>query len=192
MHKRIISSHSSLGLLRADGFGRFNVVRGVELLNDAAAGLLNQTGRRGLAGFVEVRLHRGRTLLDHDLIEHALGSNSGWSCKSNQGCSRIEQWRAHRTSIGLAILPVARAAGKHHLAAADDYLSSHPQPAEREDLRNQAPFPLIHARSSLWRSWPSRSSAGTADSRPVGCWALAMSWAWAASNSCHTRQTPLR
>lgn len=105
MHKRTISLHSSLSLLRADGFGRLNVVRGVELLNDAAAGLLNQTGRRGLAGFVQVRLHRGRTLLDHGLIEHALGSYSGWSCKSNQGSSRIEQGRAHRASIALATLP---------------------------------------------------------------------------------------
>lgn len=86
-------------------FCRLNVVRGVELLNDAAAGLLNQTGRRGLAGFVEVRQHRGRTFLDHGLIEHALGSYSGWSCKSNQGSSRIEQGRAHRASIALAALP---------------------------------------------------------------------------------------
>jgi hypothetical protein len=39
------------------------------------------------------------------LIEHALGSYSGWSCKSNQGSSRIEQGRAHRASIALATLP---------------------------------------------------------------------------------------
>lgn len=40
------------------------------------------------------------------------------------------------------------------------------------------PSTLSHALSSLWRSWPSSSSAGTAESLPVGCCSRAMSWAW--------------
>ena len=45
---------------------------GVELRCNATTGLLNQTGWRRLGGFVEVRLHGGRALLDNHLIQHVL------------------------------------------------------------------------------------------------------------------------
>ena len=55
---------------------------------------------------------------------------------------------------------------------------------DRDGQRPAQPSPLSRAASSLWRSSPSSSSAGTAESLPVGCWARAMSSACATSNAC--------
>lgn len=85
---------------------------GVELRCNATTGLLNQTGWRRLGGFVEVRLHGGRALLDNHLIQHVLRLDGSWSRQSNQGSSSREQWRLHLKSIGRAILPAAFAVGK--------------------------------------------------------------------------------
>jgi hypothetical protein len=78
--------------------------------------------------------------------------------------------------------------GRHHAAApaiAAGIFDVYPPPpiGARSYLPSAPSFPLSHAASSLWRSWPSSSSACTADSLPVGCCARAMSCAWAASSS---------